>query len=293
MASYLRGVYSHLPSLSSATSYMSNAIKSRLPKNDHTKKAAELSQEIQSLESSLTDKTGEVFQKKITETTSTIQKEKEKCIAALNGLNGSYYQDPNSSLKRIWDKVVETVNDAIGYKVERKEQLEEVSNQLKVDENEAKKTAQGKIDQFKRVEKLRNDRQNQLNQILSTEKAAANPEDKLKIKTQKEALLKQHRELCGNYYGDRNGKLDQAWQKQDLAAYQKLETQRKQIEAQLHTIDQQLSIPATTDRTYEVLTTESINKQITELKNIQKNESDLSGVDWRKTLKQAAVTILL
>ncbi len=295
MTSYLLGLYSSLPSVSSATSYVSNAIKSRLPKNDHTKKAAELSQEIQSLESSLTDKTGTVFQNKVSKTLSTLKTEKEKCVTALNGLNGSYYQDPQSSLKRIWDKVVQTVDTAIGYKVERTEQLDEVSAKLKVDQNEAKTTAQGKIDQFKRVEKLRNDRQQQLNKILGTEKTAPKLEEELKA--QKEQLQQKHRELCGNYFGDTNGKLDQAWRKykngQDtLDAYKKLETERKQIEAQLFTIDQHLAVPATTDRTYEVLTSESITKQVEELKKVQKTESDLSGVDWKKTVKQAAVTTL-
>jgi hypothetical protein len=285
------------------TSYFSNLAKisgslsAWLPQNDHAKKADALAQKIQSLEQSLSDKTGQVFQSKVSETTTAIQEEKQKCIQDLDRMNGSYYQDPKSTLKMAWDRLVNAVEIAIGFKVERADQLDAVSVQLDVDPNEAKKTAKEKIDHFKVIEQKRDKRQNRLNQIIGLEKTASNVEDDLKLR--KELLKQKHRELCGNYFADPNGELHKAWEKyqttlaegstgeNSLKEYQQLDEYRKQIEAELYHIDTQLLIPAST-RTYEILTIDSIAQEINRLKEIQKTESSLSGVDWSGIASNAA-----
>ncbi len=271
-------------------STITGSLAAWLPQNEHSKKAVSLVQDIQSLEQSLTNKTDQVFQSKVSETILTIQKEKQKCLNDLLRMNGSYYQDPKSTLKLAWDKLVEAVHTAIGVNVERADQLDAVSAQLNVDANEAKETAKRKIDYFKKIEEKRDARQTQLNRILGIEKAASNPEENLKLK--KDLLKQKYQELCGDRFGDPNGKLHQAWEKYQtalahgstgedfLASYQKLDAYRRQIEAELYAIDQQLSIPTSATCTYEVLTTQSITQEVEELKRIQKTESDLSGVDW-------------
>ncbi len=299
-----------------ATGLNAERLATWLPQNEHSKKAASLTQEIQSLEQSLTDKTGQVFKGKVSNTIHAIQEEKQKCVEALTRMNGSYYQDPNSTLKKAWDKLVEAVYAAIGFNVKRADQFDAIFDQLNldpdalfdqlgidVDPNDKKAFAKTKIDGFKAIVAKRDARQNQLNQILSTEKAALNFEEDLKLR--KELLKQKYQELCGDYFGDWNGQLDQAWRKYQtaiargltgedtLVAYQGLDTYRKQIEAELYDIEQQLSIPASTTRTYEVLTTESITQEIQELKTMQQAEADLSGVDWNGIASNAAKTALV
>lgn len=291
--------FSKIPSLSTIT----QSLTSLLPQNAHSKKAAELAQEIQSLTQSLTDKTGQVFQSKVSDTIQALQNEKQKCLDALLRKNGSYFQDPQSSLKQAWDKIVESVHGALGFKVESADQLDAVSAQLDTDSNEVKEVAKKNISKFKAKEGKRDERQNQLNHILSIEKAASNPKENLELK--KNLLKQRYQELCGNYFGDPNGQLHQAWEKYQtalahgstgewtLAAYQEKDTYRRQIEAELYDIEQQLAIPVSTTHTYEVLTTESITKQVEELKKIQQNESDLSGVDWKRMALNAAEVALV
>lgn len=290
---------SYLPSLSRIT----ESLAGWLPQNEHSEKAAALTQKIQSLELSLTDKTTQVFQDKVSETILSIQNEKQKCIDDLTRMNGSYYQDPKSTLKQAWDRLVKAVHDAIGVKVESADQLDVISSQLDIDSTKEKKLAKSKIIGFKVIENKRNARQDQLNQILSIEKAASSPEENLKLR--KELLQQRYQELCGNYFGDPNGQLHQAWVKYQtalaygstgentLAAYQALDTYRRQIEAELYSIDKQLSIPASTTRTYEMLTTESITREVKELQKVQKTESDLSGVNWSDIASTATKAALI
>jgi hypothetical protein len=290
---------SKIPSLSA----MTESLAAWLPQNEHAKKADNLAEDIRSLEESLINKTGQVFQNKVSHTIVAIQEAKQKCIDDLLRMNGSYYQDPKSTLKTAWDKLVQAVHTAIGVNVERSDQLDTVSAELDVDPNEAKEIAKKKIDHFKTIEKKRDARQNQLNQILSTEKAALNPEENLRLK---QDLLKQrYQELCGSYFGDPNGQLHQAWTKYQTAlahgstgensldSYQKLDAYRRQIESELYSIDQQLLIPASTARTYEVLTTEQMTQEVEALKKIQKTESDLSGIDWSGVATSAAKAVLV
>lgn len=244
---------------------------------EHSKEPAHLDQEI----TPSTQRTDTVFKNKVIEVKSAIQKEKQKCEADLLLLNGAYYQDPKSMLKMAWDELVQYVSQ-VGLNIESADQLESISDQLKRDQTPAKQSALSKIDIFKDAEELRNQRQAQLNRILATEKIVANPEELLK---QQQAELKQkHHTLCGDYFGDPNGQLDQAWRRYQtaiadgsndespLAAYQKLETERKKIEARLYQIEQQFSSPVSF-QTFEQLATEALEQQLLEFKTIGKTTS--------------------
>jgi hypothetical protein len=276
-------------------------IATLLPQSEHCKKANQLAQEIHSLQQSLRDKTGQVFQKNVSNIQKAIQDEKQNYVHDLNQMNGSYYQDPNSILKRAWDKMVELVQLALGFKVERADQLDGVFAQLNNDSNDANINAKRSIDDFKRLEKNRDTLQNQLNQILSFEKTASDPKaTQENLETKRNLLKQKHKELCGNYFGDPNGTLHQAWEEYQtalahgsthelsLAAYQELDTYRKQIEAELYDIERQLGIPASATHTYEVLTTQSITKQIAKLQEIQRTVPNLSKYNWSNVAAKAA-----
>lgn len=290
----------YIPKISS----IKNSLAAWLPQNQHAQEADKLSQEIQSLNQSLANRTGEVFKRKLSETSTLIQHEKEKCLNDLKRMNGSYYQDPNSTLKKAWDKLVETVQKALGIKVEKREQLDDISEQLNdLPETEAVKTAKSALNGYTLREKARNNRQKQLNLILGTEKNSADFDNTLT--TRKVLLEQRYKDLCGEYYADPKGQLHQAWQnyqtaiatdndkEQALNTYQDLDEYRKQIESQLYEVGQQLSISASKDRTYESLTVQSISEEVEKLKEIQKTESDLSRIDWRGITTSAAKVALL
>jgi hypothetical protein len=168
---------------------------------------------------------------------------------------------------------------------------------------EEKESAKRAIDAYRWVEKKRDARQKQLHLIIGTEKTDVDPEEQLKL--QKELLQQKHLELCGGYFGDPHGTLDGAWQKYQtaiscalpgeelLAAYKELDEYRKQVEAKLFDLGKELAIPASTDRTYEVLATESITSKINALENLQKMGSDLTRVDWKGVARSARRTALI
>lgn len=191
-------------------------------------------------------------------------------------MNGSYYQDPRSALKTAWDQLVESVDQAISFKIEKADQLDQALEQLNIEPNQKKQSAQRIIVHYRALESIRNNRQTQLDRILATEKATENSDDLLKQK--KELLKQRHQELCGDYFGDPKGQLDQAWQKYQTAlkhgatgemtldTYQALDGERKQIEAQLYDIEQQFSAPASNHRTFDQLTVDAIHEQVKEFK---------------------------
>jgi hypothetical protein len=260
------------------------ALSDWLPKSQHDKNVeqyakniASLNNEIHSLAQSLNTKTGTVFKSKVKEVADAVQKEKENCRGDLLALNGSYYEDPRSALKGAWDELVQSAYTAIGFKVERSDQLDALAELLyndpcNVSDPDGKKeSANKKIKHYKDLETMRNRRQAQLNQILATEKVGLNLEETLK--NEKAMQEQMHLKLCGHYFGDPQGQLDQAWQtyqnekshglegEESLAAYQALDESRKKIEAELYKIEQRLSTPVS-HHTFEQLTIESINKQI-------------------------------
>ena len=278
------------------TKQKKNAEKQRTEAEKH------VANEIQSLETACIQKTGEVFKNKITETKLAIREEKQLCLQDLLLMNGYYYQDPRSALKTAWDELVKSVDQANGFKIERADQLDDVLTQLRTDQTPQKKEARRKIVHYRKLETIRNNRQTQLNRILATEKAAENPDDLLK--QQKELLKQAYHELCGDYFGDPKGLLDQAWQKyqtdlihgstdeSSLDVYQGLEESRKKIEAQLYAIEQQLSAPTSEHRTFDQLTTDTIIEQVKEFKALLKAK-DIAKVNLHEIAAKATQTALI
>jgi hypothetical protein len=298
--------------------------------NEHTKRAAELNTKIESLEKCLKERKGNVFTQKVSETRDSIQFrkhehiididphltpvlekaenkvtnaiawmqiKKEECIKDLSSLNGDYYQDPNSRLKQKWDQVVETAQTALGTKIGKLDQLEEIYPQLQSGTSNQKIAAKTAIDSYRALEKQRDEQQSQLNRIVSLEKTVENYDNNL-LDQKRIKLQEKHKELCGDYYGDPKGQLDQAWRRYQTAVlhgstenyslerYNQLETNRKQIEAQLFNILQQSSLPVPDPHVYEELTEILINSQISILIAQQKSELNQSGM----SLKKCAVT---
>ena len=211
--------------------------------------------------------------------------EKAKCIEALAKLNGAYYQDPNSELKQAWDTLVITVKNA-GLDAERADQLQDIAKKLESSTREQATTAKNAIGSYQKLQETRDQWQRQLNKILGAEKTektkAAELENSLKVK--KAQLQQRQHELCGDYFGDSRGLLDQAWQTHQDATYQALEIERRKIEAELWEIGQQFAISASSGHTFAVLTAEKIQAEVNKLKEDQAKEERLSGVDWRKAL---------
>lgn len=209
----------------------------------HLLPKTEQSRQRESLQAALNDKTGAVFQAQLAETTTLLQKEKQRCIDELHRMNGSFYEDPKSILKKAWDKAASS---------------------------------------YLHLEKIRNNRQAQLDKIVATEKASTDLDEQLKQK--KTFLMQRHRELCGDYFADPSGQLHQAWTSDPAGEYLKLEEERKKIEAELSAIDHQLSISPSTS--YTVLTEQSIASQIDKL-------SQEASVDWKRLAASAAQVTLL
>jgi hypothetical protein len=274
-----------------------------LPETKQRKEAENrVANEITSLVTACNEKTGAVFQNKVTEIKLAIRDEKQLCLQDLLLMNGHYYQDPRSALKTAWDGLVKSVDQANGFKIERADQLDDVLAQLRTDQTPQKNGARQKIVHYKKLEAIRNNRQTQLNRILATEKAAENPDDLLK--QQKELLKHTYHELCGDYFGDPKGLLDQAWQKyqtglahgstdeSSLDVYQGLEESRKTIEAKLYEIEQQFSAPISAHRTFDQLTIDTIIEQVKEFKALLKAK-DIAKVSLSKIAAKATQTALI
>jgi hypothetical protein len=282
-------------SLSKVSYFLTNL----LPQSSHVEKIANLAAKDPFAEKSLSKKMDEIFRSKVSEIATRLQKDKQQCIKYLDCMNGSYYQDPHSVLKKSWDKLVKAVQKAIGIQVDREDRLDTLLAQLDIAPNEAKKSARQSIEKYKEIEQKRDDCQSWLNQIFGTEKAALNLEKGVKInleeqlKAHKGCLKQNYQKLCGNYFGDPNGLLDQAWQKYQAALtqdptdtssitdYKNLEVNRKKTEAQLHEIEQLLAIPAS-NHLYEILKTESTNLG----EQLKKEEMEINLKEELKTQKK-------
>ncbi len=185
--------------------------------------------------------------------------------------------------------------------MQSRDEIEPILNhQLKNPENTEKEQARSAISKFILLEKARNDKQKQLDQIIATQKTGSLPlQDDFNAK--KHILETRQQELCGNYFKDPNGLLDQAWSKYVqaeansstdanslLEAFTKLDEERKQIDAQLFKINQHLMISPSPERSFEKLTEVAISKEIKTLTELKTHETDLSGIDWRKTASTAS-----
>lgn len=280
--------------MTSFISSFTDIIYSQFPQNEHTAKVAEIDSEIQGLTTALTNTTSVIYKNKIVETKVKLISEKETCLSTLTRLNGEFFQDPRSTLKKAWDNVVTSVQEALKLKVESREQLQHISTQLKsVPVDETIEKAESSIYYYTHLEKTRNNAETRLNEIINVEKADL-------IDPLSENVLRQRqKELCGNYYQDPNSLLDKAWKAYQealsensdsvcapalLEKYNLLEKERKHTEILL----KRFNSAARTDRGIEAFTNETINAEITTLMKERINESALKGIDWKKTVAAAS-----
>ncbi|GEM_PF-6661703 len=280
---------SWLPSISN----ISNKIYSQFPQNAHTIKASELETQIQQLTGGLSDKSSDIFKERIIDTKKTFAEkagEKETCLTTLAQLNGYFFQDPRSALKKAWEIAVRCVKTALNENLTEHKELDVFADKLeKQPQTPEVETASRSIIGYKMLEKSRDKAQSRLKEILAVEKA----DD---ASRSLDALKKRQRELCGNYYGDRNGLLDKAWREYKdalndphlassaqlfLNAYNLLETERKNNEVLLKRLNS--ITPEVANHTIETLTMQSIQTQIDQLKEDKEKELALSGIDWKKT----------
>jgi len=273
--------------MASFISSFANKIYSQFPQNEHAAKVTEIDSELQGLTAALTDTTSDIFKNKIVKTKKELNSDKETCLSALTRLNGEFFQDPRSTLKKAWDNVVISIKEALELKIEFRNELEAVTTQLKSrTSNETTQKAEVAIDSYTRLEKKRDSVETRLNEIISVEKTD------LVAPPSEDALRQRQKELCGNYYQDPSSLLDKAWKKYQKAltdshanapellnTYNLLENERKHTEILL----KRLGSIAPATRGLEVLTIHSINEEIASLKKEKTNEEALTGIDWKKT----------
>src|SRR5450631_4131940 len=119
---------------SSIVSSIGNSIYSLLPQNEHSKQAAQLESHLLELQTALNDKTSDAFNRVLIDTSAQLKTEKTKCERQLQRLNGSFFQDPKSSLKKAWDTLSNEIFNALGTSIQNRSELEPISQQLQ-DEN--------------------------------------------------------------------------------------------------------------------------------------------------------------
>ncbi len=274
-----------------------------LPTNKLTQKIAELDLEIKKLEKSLNDKTSDVFHKKVQEMINLLASEKQKCETELLQLNGAYYEDPKSLLKKAWDELVERVQIALGIHVNDRSQLDQVLLDLNTLHPDARQEAIQAISTYLKLEKKRDGLQEKLEQIIASQKTGSLPLQEIFLR-EKQKLENRHIELCGHYFKDPNGLLDQTWSKYVqaqtngsseapslLEQFNQLEEERKQTEGKLFIVNQHLNVSAAAERSYLRLAENAFQEKIDALNQLKIDKFSQSGADWKKTQQLCMKTL--
>lgn len=265
-----------------------------LSHNEHTEKAADLNEKCTEIQTALQNKTSYIFQVKLNEVIQLFNTIKQKCIETILSLNGSYYQDPRSILKKQWDSLVEQTN-ALGISLQSRSQLDAVRSQLEANGNTDVVEA---IDTFYEHEKTRDRTEKKLERVIGIEKASI-VDIETNLKAEKASLNSRHLKLCGHYFQDPNGLLDQAWVKlqeakhngsSDVSSFtdnfNQLEDERKEIEGSLFEIDRALAVNPSDS--YEKRAEDSLTAKLERLTKEKNVEESLSGIAWGKV---AMVTV--
>lgn len=277
--------------------------RSLLPQNTQVQRKLEIESEVKTLQAALQNKSGEVFKKIISEAGEQFQKdlqiEKEKCLQSLARLNGDFFQDPNSQLKKAWDVIVKLMS-SMGIKIEKRNGLDTYEEQLKQMDGNRAPAALLAIKEYKELEAKRNSMVKWLETIISTEKTHSKTLQTT-LESAKQNLQKRQKVLCGSYYQDPNGKLDKAWKAYTimlstgdasasdlLEKFNKLDNRRKSNDAKLVEIEKQIHIAADPTRTIEILAVDVIKEQIKELEEEKNKESS----DWKTNAKTAGAKAL-
>lgn len=294
-------------------SRLGNSLYSLLPQNKHTANVAKIEARIVKLQLAISDPTNDVFQRKILKKVAKLETEKKTYEVRLAQLNGSFYQDPKSLLKQTWDSIVNNILTTFSIRIETREELESVPKEIMQDltkecgtmatndyniKSDMLNNTNITISNYIKLEKERDAIQTQIKEIVSTQKTVTTgPSFQDTLSTQLMTIEDRQKELCGEYYQDPRGLLDQKWKASQAGGsdastlhdeFLSLETERKSNEAQIFALREQISVLATSGRTIEALTTESIKEKVAELETAKLDESPLSGVDWTKTVVSTA-----
>lgn len=196
---------------------------------EQNKSLISLREETKQLRSALSQKTGETFENYLIQAKEQIDQKHKMYKARLLELNGAYYQDPLSLLKRAWDAAVRAIASLLGGATTTREKLEE-QNKALLGTNRTE--IANPIDEYFKLEKERNACIELLQQTLFLRQGS--------LDKRKNELEARQLELCGHYYADPKGLLDQAWrcysaagQETELKTYQQLDQERQWIEIQL------------------------------------------------------------
>ncbi len=281
-----------------------SGISSLLPQNEHTANVSRIEAKITKLKLALGDHSSGVFTAKIEKKIAKLETEKKVCEERLAELNGSYYQDPASLLKKAWDSIVDTIDTTFNVRIKTREELDSAPE--RIFENLNAITDRDKfntksvvysnttiaITDYIKLEEERDAIQAQIKKIVVTQKTE--PKFEKTLSDQLKALEARQKELCGEYYQDPRGLLDQKWRASQAgnsdasAEFFTLETERKSNEAKIFALREQISAGVISGRDIEAVTAESIDKKVVELEKKKLEESALSGVDWTKTVVSTA-----
>ncbi len=195
-----------------------------------------------------------------------LENEKENCQKTITRLNGAYYQDPKSGLKQAWDKLVASIKLVLGLDIVTRDQLSSLTG--------LSSEVQKDVEEYRYKEGARDAAVSRLHEILSVQQSErSEPKIFQDLNQEKTRLSKRQHELCGDYFGDKDSLLDQAWSAcaaedktpEDEEHFQNLEQERRANEARLVELDQQLGLPVHPTRNYQVLAQDEVSEEIDKL----------------------------
>ncbi len=278
-------------------------LHSLLPQNAQIQRKFEIESQVEKLQTALQNKSGDAFKKIISEVSNKIceglELEKQKCMDSLARLNGNFFQDPNSGLKKAWDTIVKEMK-TMGIEIEKRDQLDTWEEKLKEMGGNRAPVALLAIKKYKALETKRDAMATWLETIISTEKTNSKTLQ-ITLESSKQNLEERQKVLCGNYYQDPKGKLDIAWKAYTtglssgdnsatdcLEKFNNLDNERKKNEAKLFEIKKQIAIAADPTRTIEALAEAGIEEEIKELEEAKNKESS----DWKSIARKACTNAL-
>jgi hypothetical protein len=244
-------------------------ITSYFSQNTQTQRKLEIESEINKLKTALNNRSGDAFKRVISEAGEQFQKdlnaEKTRCLQSLARLNGEFFQDPNSLLKKAWDAIVKLLQ-LVGINIKNRNELEEYETKLRKSSGNRAPLALAAIEKYKKLEAKRDSMATLLDTIVSTEKTISK-DFQTQLESKKKDLEKHKKALCGSYYQDPNGELDMAWKAYTaelsagnssassmlLEQFHRLDDRRKSYEAQLCEIEKHIRVAIDPERTVEAL----------------------------------------
>lgn len=239
-------------------------------KNTLSDELSTLLEETNQLRQALEKKTGKVFLQYAQRAEQQLKDDGQTAAHRLLELNGSYFQDPLSLLKQAWDAAIKAIEELFqGTVIQTREDLKEKYHIFQ-SSNRTKETQL--IQAYFNLEEERSTCQEALKKQISQTTESCIEERKQKLQKRKEAL-------CGTFYEDPTGLLDQAWKKyiravqssasnteKLLKSYQQLEQKRKLIDVELSILHENTNTSSSfSKRSIEILAENAITERLKEI----------------------------